>query len=122
MKFPLLFRCSALSCFFDITVPQPLSVSWEGNKLCCVAVCRSIVQFHYGEDGIDVLASSFLKQFDFLSRNAERLQQQQLPGVAEAASKAASLTSLEKEAAKASKYVSRLIATRHKSIRVLQTQ
>ncbi len=65
--------------------------------------CRSVVQFHYGEDGIDVLNASFLKQFGFLSRNADRLQQQQLPGAAGAASKAAALSSLEKEAAKASK-------------------
>ena len=69
-------------------------------------MCRSVVQFHYGEDGIDVLSASFLKQFGFLSRNADRLQQQQLPGAAEAeASQAASLTSLEKEAAKASRQV-----------------
>lgn len=64
------------------------------------------MQFHYGEDGIDVLNGSFLNQFGFLSRNAERLQQQQLPGAAEAASKAAALSSIEKDAAKASRFVS----------------
>ena len=38
-----------------------------------------MVQFQYGEDGIDVQNASFLKQFPFLARNADRLQQQQLP-------------------------------------------
>ena len=65
------------------------------------------MQFQYGEDGIDVLNASFLKEFGFLHRNAERLQQQQLPGAAEAASKAADLNSIEKDAAKASRWVLR---------------
>ena len=39
----------------------------------------SVVQFQYGEDGIDVQNASFLKQFPFLARNADRLQEQQLP-------------------------------------------
>ena len=38
--------------------------------------CRSIVQFAYGEDGIDVMNVSYLKEFGFLSRNAERFAQQ----------------------------------------------
>lgn len=41
--------------------------------------CSSVVQFQYGEDGVDVLNASFLKQFPFLLRNAHRLLQQQLP-------------------------------------------
>lgn len=60
------------------------------------------MQFHYGEDGIDVLNASFLREFGFHSRNVERLQQQQLPGNAEATN-AAALSSMEKDAAKASK-------------------
>lgn len=39
-------------------------------------VCRSIVQFAYGEDGIDVMNVSYLREFGFLSRNAERFAQQ----------------------------------------------
>ena len=42
----------------------------------CVCVCRSIVQFAYGEDGIDVMNVSYLREFGFLSRNAERFAQQ----------------------------------------------
>ena len=72
---------------------------------CSHGWCRSVVQFQYGEDGIDVLNASFLKEFGFHSRNVDRLQQQQLPGTAQAASKAAALnSSMEKEAAKISKY------------------
>ena len=45
--------------------------------LCvCVCVCRSIVQFAYGEDGIDVMNVSYLREFGFLSRNAQRFAQQ----------------------------------------------
>ncbi|KAL3142271.1 hypothetical protein ABBQ38_002614 [Trebouxia sp. C0009 RCD-2024] len=36
----------------------------------------SIVQFAYGEDGIDVMNVSYLREFGFLSRNAERFAQQ----------------------------------------------
>lgn len=61
---------------------------------------RSIVQFQYGEDGIDVLNSSFLKEFGFAARNSERITQQQRPAAALAASKVAKLEPLEKEAAK----------------------
>ena len=64
---------------------------------------RSVVQFQYGEDGIDVTNNSFLRDFGFLARNAERLSQQQLPGAAEAVSKAAHLENLEQEAAKLAK-------------------
>ena len=39
-------------------------------------MCRSIVQFAYGEDGIDVMNVSYLREFGFLSRNAERFAQQ----------------------------------------------
>ena len=39
-------------------------------------MCRSIVQFAYGEDGIDVMNVSYLREFGFLSRNAQRFAQQ----------------------------------------------
>lgn len=38
--------------------------------------CRSVVQFAYGEDGLDVTKKSFMKEFGFLARNAERFAQQ----------------------------------------------
>ena len=34
------------------------------------------MQFAYGEDGIDVMNVSYLREFGFLSRNAERFAQQ----------------------------------------------
>ena len=33
------------------------------------------MQFAYGEDGVDVLATPFLTQFPFLARNAARFAQ-----------------------------------------------
>ena len=38
--------------------------------------CRSIVQFAYGEDGVDVMNVSYLREFRFLSQNAQRFSQQ----------------------------------------------
>ena len=35
----------------------------------------SIVQLYYGEDGLDVLNTSYMRRFDFLARNAERFAQ-----------------------------------------------
>ena len=34
------------------------------------------MQFAYGEDGLDVTKKSFMKEFGFLARNAERFAQQ----------------------------------------------
>ena len=62
----------------------------------------SVVQFQYGEDGIDVQNTSFLKQFPFLARNADRLQQQQLPASGgKAPSEAVPQGMLEEQAAQA---------------------
>ncbi len=36
----------------------------------------SVVQLAYGEDGLDVMNVSYIRQFEFLARNAERLAQQ----------------------------------------------
>jgi DNA-directed RNA polymerase I subunit RPA1 len=35
----------------------------------------SIVQFAYGEDGLDVTAVSYMRQYGFLARNAPRFAQ-----------------------------------------------
>lgn len=64
------------------------------------AARSSVVQFHYGEDGIDVMNNSFLREFGFYARNVERLAQQQPEGAAEHASVVAGLTAMEKEANK----------------------
>ena len=34
------------------------------------------MQFAYGEDGVDVMNVSYLREFGFLSRNAERFSHQ----------------------------------------------
>lgn len=60
------------------------------------------MQFQYGEDGIDVLNASFLKEFGFLSRNADRLLQQQL-AEGGTPSQLAALGEGEQQAAKACK-------------------
>ncbi|GFR43873.1 hypothetical protein Agub_g5002 [Astrephomene gubernaculifera] len=57
----------------------------------------SIVQFAYGEDGLDVMNVSYMKQFGFLARNAERFSQQVDRGTAMAASQTAALTEREGE-------------------------
>eukprot|EP00208_Stichococcus_sp_RCC1054_P004326 CAMPEP_0206143018 /NCGR_PEP_ID=MMETSP1473-20131121/19032_1 /ASSEMBLY_ACC=CAM_ASM_001109 /TAXON_ID=1461547 /ORGANISM="Stichococcus sp, Strain RCC1054" /LENGTH=1731 /DNA_ID=CAMNT_0053538243 /DNA_START=203 /DNA_END=5398 /DNA_ORIENTATION=- len=57
----------------------------------------SIVQFHYGEDGLDVLATGFLKKFGFQVSNAERFAQQL--GFDEAAAASIRLGVADKEAA-----------------------
>ena len=38
--------------------------------------CRSVVQFAYGEDGLDLTKKSFMREFGFLARNAQRFAQQ----------------------------------------------
>jgi DNA-directed RNA polymerase I subunit RPA1 len=64
-----------------------------------------VVQFQYGEDGIDVLNASFLREFGFLCRNADRLLQQQLPASEGAtfSQAAVALGDVEQQAAKACK-------------------
>ena len=49
--------------------------------------CFVAPQFFYGEDGIDVISTSYMKQFGFLARNAERFAQQLDLGQAVAVSK-----------------------------------
>ncbi|KAK9909518.1 hypothetical protein WJX75_003467 [Coccomyxa subellipsoidea] len=58
----------------------------------------SIVQFAYGEDGVDVTARSFMREFGFLSRNAERFAQQVDPAGAERASAVSGLADIEQQA------------------------
>ena len=51
----------------------------SSDRICVVRRtlgCRSVVQFAYGEDGLDVTKKSFMKEFGFLARNAERFAQQ----------------------------------------------
>lgn len=73
---------------------------------------RSVVQFAYGEDGIDVTQRSFLREFGFLARNAERFAQQVDPAGAERASRLAGLNPLEQEALHRNRCRSMLIPTR----------
>ena len=70
--------------------PTLIHVTWA------VCVCRSIVQFAYGEDGIDVMNVSYLREFGFLSRNAERFAQQL--NLQQALQAAGDLTHWEQEA------------------------
>lgn len=35
----------------------------------------SVVQLYYGEDGVDVLNTNYMRQFAFLAKNAERFSQ-----------------------------------------------
>lgn len=61
---------------------------------------RSIIQFQYGDDGLDITRASFVRQFNFLARNMPRCSQAlDLPG-AEAASQATGLEAAEARAAR----------------------
>ena len=57
------------------------------------------MQFAYGEDGVDVLATPFLTQFPFLARNAARFAQRLDLPAALAASKVARVEAIEARAA-----------------------
>ena len=57
------------------------------------------MQFAYGEDGVDVLATPFLTQFQFLARNAARFAQRLDLPAALAASRVARLEAVEARAA-----------------------
>ena len=61
---------------------------------------RAVIQFQYGEDGLDVTQSSFVGQFGFLARNVACSGQALDLAAAEAASSTAHLTTLEAEAAR----------------------
>ena len=73
--------------------------------LSCFVICRSVVQFQYGEDGIDVLNSSFLNEWNFLSNNISRLRQQEIPGSQTEVAATSSLASEEKQIAKENRQV-----------------
>jgi len=64
---------------------------------------RSVVQFAYGEDGVDVLATPFLTRFGFLAANAGRFAQRLDLPAALAASRTAGLEATEARAAKLSR-------------------
>lgn len=77
---------------------------------------RSIVQFAYGEDGVDVVATPFLTQFPFLARNAARFAQRLDLPAALAASKVARLEAIEARAAelnRCARYLDREQAVSH---------
>ncbi|GIL46561.1 hypothetical protein Vafri_3552 [Volvox africanus] len=59
----------------------------------------SIVQFMYGEDGLDVVNISYIRQFSFLARNVERFAQLVDKDAALAASKVAGLEDREAKVA-----------------------
>lgn len=57
----------------------------------------SVVQLLYGEDGLDVLNVSYMQQYEFLARNAQRFAQQLDLVGALSVSKVAGLKAMEKE-------------------------
>lgn len=63
-------------------------------------VARSIIQFQYGEDGIDVSYASFFKRFPFLAANAPRIAQMLDLEQALKVSSTANLTEMETKARK----------------------
>ena len=70
-----------------------------------VLLCRSVVQFQYGEDGIDVMQVGFLRKFDFLSQNVARFAQQLDVGRVQQASAAAGTAELEAAAQQQTRWV-----------------
>ena len=70
---------------------QQFSVQYPFSNAAGASVpllpCFVAPQFFYGEDGIDVISTSYMKQFGFLARNAERFAQQLDLGQAVAVSK-----------------------------------
>lgn len=76
----------------------------------------SIVQFAYGEDGLDVLQVGYLKQYAFLARNAERFAQQLGLDAAKAAGLASGATGAEVDVAsllgKRAKYLAKAAAAK----------
>lgn len=59
---------------------QTQAISKSLSESYCIEgptwACRSVVQFAYGEDGLDVTKKSFMREFGFLARNAQRFAQQ----------------------------------------------
>ncbi len=64
---------------------------------------RSVIQFQYGEDGIDTTGASFLREFGFLARNAVQFSQHLALGDATAALRATGMARMEKQARKAAR-------------------
>ena len=50
-------------------------------------LCRSIVQFQYGEDGLGIQSTAYLHEFGFLARNVHRVSQTMDPSTLTEASK-----------------------------------
>ena len=73
-----------------------------------VPLCRSVVQFQYGEDGIDVMQVGFLRKFGFLSQNVARFAQQLDVGRVQQASAAAGTAELEAAAQQQTRWVTEL--------------
>ena len=44
----------------------------EGVAIAVATTLRGCSQFHYGEDGVDVMSVGYLRAFTFLARNAFR--------------------------------------------------
>ena len=70
-----------------------------------VLLCRSVVQFQYGEDGIDVMQVGFLRKFGFLSQNMARFAQQLDVGRVQQAGAAAGTAELEAAAQQQTRWV-----------------
>lgn len=64
----------------------------------------SVVQFYYGEDGLDVTNTSYMHQFGFLAANAESFAQRLDVGPALATSKTARLGQAEQEVAQEARW------------------
>lgn len=50
-------------------------------------LCRSIVQFQYGDDGLGIESTAYLNEYGFLARNIHRLSQTMDPSTLTEASK-----------------------------------
>jgi DNA-directed RNA polymerase I subunit RPA1 len=57
-----------------------------------------VVQFAYGEDGLDVTARAMMREFGFLALNADRFAQQVDPEGANRAGRLAGLAAMEQQA------------------------
>ncbi|PNH12767.1 DNA-directed RNA polymerase I subunit rpa1 [Tetrabaena socialis] len=87
---------------------ESLRVAYDGTvRDNCDA---SVVQFAYGEDGLDVMTVSHMRTFGFLARNAERFTQQVDSGPALCASEVAGLEERETQVAEALQRRGRLLA------------
>ena len=72
-------------------------------------MCFRGMQFYYGEDGVDVLQTSYLRQFGFLAENAPRFAQQLDLHHAVAASETMGIARQEAAAQKAVRWASHAV-------------